>query len=165
MPSPSFQPATLSGAALSRCRRYRYALWRTWDPELPRVVFVALNPSTADAQLDDPTLRRCMGFARAWGYGGVITANLFAWRATDPKELLRADDPVGPRNDRWLRRLTRGAPLVIAAWGNHGDLLGRADIVRRRIAPLHCLQVTARGLPAHPLYQPATRIPKLYEPC
>ena len=140
---------------MSRCGRYRYALWRTWERSRPRLVFICLNPSVADADRDDPTLVRCMGFARNWGYGGVVTANLFAWRATDPRALKRATDPVGPYNDRWLRRLTRDAPRVVAAWGNGGDYLDRANTVRRRIGGLYCLRLTANDQPAHPLYLPA----------
>jgi hypothetical protein len=118
------------------------------------LVFICLNPSTADAVTDDPTLIRCMGYARDWGFGGVITANLFAWRATDPRELRLAADPIGPYNDRWLRRLTRTAPRVVAAWGNGGEYLDRANTVRRRIHGLYCLRLTSRDQPAHPLYLP-----------
>lgn len=150
----------MSGAAFSDCRRYRYALWRSWDEALPRVMFIGLNPSTADENKDDPTLRRCMGFARAWGYGSVGNGNLFAYRATDPKAMLAAPDPVGPDNDRWLRRLAEEADLVVAAWGNHGIHLGRSAAVSELLPKLHCLAVNRSGEPAHPLYQPAHRQPK-----
>jgi hypothetical protein len=154
-----FSPKRNAGAVISRCHRYRYALWRYWDRSLAPVVFICLNPSTADARRDDPTLVRCMGYARAWGYGGVVTANLFAWRATDPRELRSADDPVGPRNNHWLRRLTTGMPLVVAAWGNSGNHLDRDTYVRRKIAGLHYLRLTAKGQPAHPLYLPGSLEP------
>lgn len=164
MPSGEFNPQQDSGASFSRCGHYRYALWRTWDRTRPRLVFLCLNPSTADAVTDDPTLIRCMGYARDWGFGGVVTANLFAWRATDPRELRFAVDPIGPYNDRWLRRLTLtvpevdlprgGVPRVIAAWGNGGEYRGRANGVRQRIQGLHCLRLTSRDQPAHPLYLP-----------
>ena len=151
-------------AAFSPCRRYRYALWRSWDDGLPRVMFVGLNPSTADESTDDPTLRRCMRFARDWGYGGVCTANLFALRATDPKLMLSVDEPIGPDNDTWLQRLASEAALVIAAWGNHGAHLGRSRAVRVLLPRLHCLAVNRSGEPAHPLYQPASRRPRPLPP-
>ncbi len=146
-------------ARLSPCRRYRFALWRTWDASLPRVMFIGLNPSTADETADDPTLVRCKNFARDWGFGGVCMANLFALRASDPRQLQYADDPVGRGNDRWLRRLYGEAGLVVAAWGNGGALLDRAAAVTAFLGPLHCLQRNRSGQPAHPLYQRATAQP------
>ena len=92
----------LRSAAFSPCRRYRYCLSRVWNPKLPSVMFVGLNPSTADEQEDDPTVRRCIGFARNWNFGGLILVNLFAYRSTDPADLLRVDDPVGPGNDKHI---------------------------------------------------------------
>ena len=162
--STIFTPAKNQGASFSRCGRYRYAVWRTWDDTKPRVVFVGLNPSTADARIDDPTLVRCMGFARDWGFGGVVTGNLFAWRATDPRDLRLAPDPVGPANDRWLRRLISASPLTIAAWGNGGAWQGRADRILRRHANLQCLRLTAAGQPAHPLYLPKSLQPRPLKP-
>jgi len=139
-------------AEFSPCRRYRYALWRTWDEALPRVMFICLNPSTADEVNDDPTLRRSMGYARDWGYGGVCVANLFAWRATDPAALKAAQDPVGPDNDAWLTRLAGNDGLVVAAWGNHGAWLGRSGQVVKMLRDPHCLQRNRSGEPGHPLY-------------
>ena len=139
-------------ALLSDCQSYRYNLLRIWDAGKPRVMFIGLNPSTADQQNDDPTLVRCMGFARDWGYGGVCMANLFAWRCTDPKELFMARDPVGPNNDHWLEELAKSADLIIAAWGNQGSMLGRADRVRSRLSGLNYLKMNRSGQPAHPLY-------------
>ena len=78
------------GATFSRCGRYRYSLWRRWEEDAPYVLWICLNPSTADAEEDDPTLRRCMGFAQDWGYGASYTANLFAWRATKPQDMMKA---------------------------------------------------------------------------
>ena len=146
-------------AHLSRCRRYRYALWRTWDASLPRVMFIGLNPSTADERNDDPTLVRCMNFARDWGYGGVIMANLFAWRATDPAELKRVGEPVGRANNRWLCRLAQEAGLVVAAWGNDGTYRDRGAQVVAMLGPLQCLKQNRSGQPAHPLYQRADTRP------
>ncbi|EKF75541.1 hypothetical protein A11A3_01672 [Alcanivorax hongdengensis A-11-3] len=141
-------------ANFSRCRRYRYALWRRWGEGDDFILLVGLNPSTADHRQDDPTIRRCMGFARDWGYSGLCVANLFAWRATYPRDLLAADDPVGPHNDRWLRRLGREASLVVAAWGNHGHHLNRARRVSRWLPDMHAIRVNRSGDPAHPLYLP-----------
>ena len=118
-------------AHISKCKQYRYALWRQWDEAKPYVLFVGLNPSTADAVEDDPTLRRCMGYARDWGYGGVCMANLFAYRAAEPKVMMAAKDAVGPQNDQWLVRLADEAGLIVAAWGNDGSFQGRADSVRK----------------------------------
>jgi hypothetical protein len=122
-------------------------------------MFIGLNPSTADETADDPTLRRCMNFAREWGYGGVCMANLFAFRATDPDAMKRAEDPVGRRNDWWLLRLAGEAELVVAAWGNHGAHLGRSAHIRRLLPGLHALKLNASGEPAHPLYQRADAQP------
>ena len=104
-------------ATFSADRRYRYLLTRTWDPALPTVNFVMLNPSTADALELDPTNRRCVGFAQRWGYGSMVTTNVFAWRSTDPKGLRTPNDPVGPVNDAFLVESARSAALVVAAWG------------------------------------------------
>jgi len=141
-----------SSATFSPCRRYRYALWRTWDEARPHVLFIGLNPSTADETQDDPTIRRCMGYARDWGYGGVCVANLFAWRATLPSDLKRAEDPIGPDNDEWLERLAGEAEGVVAAWGNDGAHLGRSTAVKGMLHEPLCLKLNRSGEPAHPLY-------------
>src|SRR5262245_13227298 len=108
-----------SSAELSPCGRYRYALTRTWGDPKKVVCWVMLNPSTADADQDDPTIRRCLGFSRAWGAGGLVVVNLFALRATDPDQLRIAADPVGPDNDSHLSTAAFGR-LVVAAWGARG---------------------------------------------
>lgn len=144
-----------SDAAFSGCRKYRFALRRVWDDALPSVMFIGLNPSTADESEDDPTLTRCIRYAQSWAYGGVCMANLFAFRATDPKVMMSAPDPVGVDNDHWLLELSQNAGLVIAAWGNTGRFMGRSEHVRRLIANLHCLKLNKSGEPAHPLYQKA----------
>lgn len=98
---PLRTPARVNGGAhFSRCRRYRYALWRQWQAAGPMLMLIGLNPSTADAERNDPTIRRCIGFAHDWGFGGVWVLNLFAWRATLPADLKAAADPVGPRANR-----------------------------------------------------------------
>ena len=142
------------GATLSPDMRYRYRLWRTWDASRPRVAFVMLNPSTADARRDDPTIRRCIGYARAWGFGGLEVVNLFAFRATDARTLHKAADPVGRANDRHIRCAIRSAGLVVLAWGAHRMARDRAAKVRplfSRTRP-RCLGLTRSGAPRHPLY-------------
>lgn len=150
------------GARFSPCRRYRYALWRRWGPG-PYVLFIGLNPSTADEHADDPTIRRCLGFARAWGYQALVMANLFAWRATDPQEMKRAVAPIGPDNDAVLERLARSAERVVAAWGAQGVHLGRAAAVRQALPGLQVLRLTRTGQPGHPLYLPAGLCPQRWE--
>jgi hypothetical protein len=142
------------GAREDRTGRYRLLLWRAWAGGEGCVVFVMLNPSTADARRDDPTVRRCMGFARAWGFGRLEVVNLFALRATDPTALRRARKPIGRGNDRAIVDAVRRGDVVVAAWGVHGALGGRDAAVRALLAdrPLHCLGVTRGGHPRHPLY-------------
>jgi hypothetical protein len=142
------------GAAFSRDRRYRYRLWRRWDRSRPAIAFCMLNPSTADARRDDPTIRRCIGFARDWGYGGIEVVNIFALRATDPRALRSAHDPVGPRNDAFMLRAARRSPVVIA-WGVHGALRDRGATALRLFGPrtrVLALGRTRSGAPRHPLY-------------
>lgn len=180
-----------SGATISPCGRYRYRLWREWRlyplpaqwdmwidekgkpvvdgageqlGEPKSCVFIMLNPSTADGDEDDPTIRRCVGFAKAWGYDRLEVLNLFAHRATDPHDLLAlndADEPVGPRNLETFRTvLDRDFPvgIVICAWGVHGAHLGQDETAlgwlgsRKRFA----LGLTKDGHPRHPLYLPRT---------
>lgn len=150
-----------SGASFSRCGTYRYALWRVWDEAAPLLNVIGLNPSTADATRDDPTIRRCVAFARRWGYGGVVVTNLFAFRAIRPVTLARAPDPVGPRNDRVLSRHATRADGVLAAWGAKGSLRGRdaAVLAALRGRPLWSLGRTSTGAPRHPLYVRADALP------
>lgn len=153
----------LSDAILSPCGTYRYRLERIWEPDLPLVVWIMLNPSTANATEDDPTIRRCMGYARAWGRGGIVVVNLFAYRATDPRAMRAAADPVGPENDAHLLAAVCSKPLVVAAWGNGGTYRNRGravhELIRGAGVPLHCLTVSKTGQPCHPLYQAASLFP------
>lgn len=146
-------PEVLGAAAFDRTRRYRYSLMRAWG-DGPRAVFVMLNPNAADATRDDPTIRRCVGFARRWGYGSVEVVNLFGLRARDPRDLARAADPVGPDNDRYLRAAVRRADLVVCAWGASRIAARRAAAARDLWdgSPLRCLGRTRSGAPRHPLY-------------
>lgn len=160
-----FDNALRRSAVLSRDGRYRYALRRVWDDRGRAVLFVGLNPSTADHRVDDPTIRRCMTFARDWGFGQLLVANLFAFRTSSPARLFRAADPIGRRNDHWIRRLAADAHLTIAAWGNHGELHGRgADVLAALTAP-HCLTVNKSGHPKHPLYVQESAWPRPFAAC
>lgn len=149
------------GAVLSEDGQYRYNLWRGRDEgERGRVLFVGLNPSTADAEKDDPTIRRCVRFARDWGYGGIWMANLYAYRSTDPKALLSAADPVGPDNDHWLASLAMRAQLTVAAWGAWpGPNPHRPAHVMDLMGALHVLGLTKAQAPRHPLYMRADCTP------
>jgi hypothetical protein len=148
---------TKSSAALSACSRYRYGLTRQWD-DGPMMGFVMLNPSTADADCDDPTIRRCIGFARRDGCGGIVVVNLFPLRATDPAQLwaTRYPDRFGPESDSELQRHIRmvTGPLV-AAWGADGDRHGddAVKLMRHYLGNrMVCLGKTKNGAPRHPLY-------------
>ena len=139
-------------AALSADRAYRYLLTRRWG-DGSAMTWIMLNPSTADAAEDDPTIRRCIGFARREGCEAIQVVNLFALRAADPRDLLASPDPAGPGNDGFL--LARPlAACTIAAWGARGSLHGRSAEVRAMLAGarLLCLGVTSGGEPRHPLY-------------
>jgi hypothetical protein len=111
-----------------------------------------LNPSTADERTDDPTLRRCLAFADAWGYGALAVGNLFGYRTSQPADLRSVADPVGTDNDDWLRRLACESALVVAAWGNRGRLGGRGTAIRGRLPAWEVLGLTRQGEPRHPLY-------------
>ena len=122
--------APISGGAII-VGAYRYTLWREWTTDLPRLLFVLLNPSRANARMDDPTLRRCMGFAQGWGYGPVEAFNLYAYRATDPRTLKQVAAPVGPLNDHHIQQAAGRAEKTVVAWGRPGDLHGRDQAVQK----------------------------------
>lgn len=150
------------GATISPCGLYRYSLWRKWAPG-PMCVFIGLNPSTADATLDDPTIRRCVGFSKTWGFGGLMMLNLFAYRATDPADMKAAKDPIGPDNDEALHFAHSNTTTVVAAWGAHGTFQGRDQQVRAMLPRLQYLRLTKDGHPGHPLYLPANLRPVPWE--
>lgn len=140
-------------AELSECGEYRYRLSRIWDEAKKPLTFIMLNPSTADAEVDDPTIRRCMGFAEREHAGGVVVVNLYGYRATKPLDLFQATDPIGPGNDRALKRAAREAKSIVCAWGANAPL-NRVAYVRALLDrhQLFCLGTTALGAPRHPLY-------------
>lgn len=151
-------------AVISLCGRYRYRLTRQWANG-PTATFIMLNPSTADALTDDPTIRRCLAYARAWDCGSLTVVNLYAWRATDPRQLWTVEDPVGPDNDSHLVEAAQaagrtGAPLV-AAWGANAKTDRIAQVLSLTgMGALTALDVTTTGQPKHPLYLRADLTPK-----
>jgi len=141
-----------SSAVISDCGQYRYQLGRRWG-DGPSCVFIMLNPSTADAEKDDPTIRRCIGFAKREGCGGLIVVNLFAFRATQPEVLLSAADPIGPENDAYIAdALSKESGPIIAAWGAWGDGRRGRIVAARFPGRLQALGATKDGRPRHPLY-------------
>lgn len=153
----------MSNAALSPCGQYRYQLVRVWDWNKPLLSWILLNPSVADAETDDATVRRLIGFADDHGFGGIVVRNVFAWRATDPCALGRAVDPIGVDNSRYLQAAA-WHEVTVLGWGAHGDRYPHqiartvATIVRacqRRGTQLAVLEWTAGGQPKHPLRLPA----------
>lgn len=157
-PTAEFSPCTVHAHGCPEAcehRPYRYRLTRRWG-DGPAMLVVGLNPSTATAVLDDQTIRVCVGYARREGLDGLTMANLLAFRARAPKVMKAAADPIGPENDAWLSRLASEHPLRVAAWGVHGEHLGRATDVLERglLGNLHCLARTKDGHPGHPLYLP-----------
>lgn len=150
----------ISDATFSACRTYRYSLWRQWGEEGKHyVMFICLNPSTADEVNNDGTVERCMAFARFWGYDAMCMVNLFAYCTTDPYYLLRASEPVGQDNDKTIKRWAADAKLVVAAWGTKGTHQGRDAQVKALVPHLHCLRLTKDGHPSHPLYLPSNLKP------
>lgn len=157
----------MKGADLSECGRYRYRLWRWWDESKPMACWIMLNPSIADAETDDPTIRKCIGFTKRWDEaglheaGGIMVVNLFGYRATDPHELrkgvsrVRVSAPEEPKaNDTFLFDEAEACPLVVAAWGSHGWIADRGPHVRERLRKegiaVHHLGLTATKQPRHP---------------
>lgn len=140
-------------AELSECGEYRYRLSRIWNEAKRPLTFIMLNPSTADAEVDDPTIRRCMGFAEREQAGGVIVVNLYGYRATKPLDLFQATDPIGPGNDRALKRAAREAKSIVCAWGANAPMKRVAYVCALLDRhQLFCLGTTALGAPRHPLY-------------
>jgi hypothetical protein len=158
---------------ISADKEYRYTLWRNWSDQLfdkPKagyVNWIMLNPSTADATHDDPTIRRCIGFTKALGFSELCVTNLFAYRATAPDELRRVADPVGILNDKYLVEMALGSALKVCAWGNLGDKRAREVLALFEAEHIHnltCLGLTKNGEPKHPLYVHASTVFGLYFP-
>ena len=152
-----------SWAIYSDCETYRYALTRVWDTSGKRVLFIMLNPSRATERQNDPTIERCERRARALGFGGFRAVNIFGLRETHPRLLRRHPAPVGPDNDAIVARGCDWADTIIAAWGAHGDHLGRGAEMRELLIatprPVHHFGLTKQGHPRHPLYIAYARSP------
>jgi len=157
-----------NGAIISECKNYRYSLWRIWDNSKPKIMFLMLNPSTADETKDDATIRRCTGFSKDWGYGGFYVCNLFAFRATNPNELLKQDNPFGDRNIFETRKLVDKVDKVVCAWGNKPIikkvLKGQSEFNLLSITAdkLYYLELSKDNTPKHPLYLRKTLIPQRF---
>ena len=161
-----YAPLSRTGATLSPCGTYRYTLWRTWAQSVSRLIaYVMLNPSTADETVDDPTIRKCIGFAKQLEFDGLWVFNLFAYRCTSPSALPKdAGTAIGPDNDRWLRSIDTRFGMVVAAWGAKGGRWNRdrsALEMLRQSHDVYCLRKTKEGHPEHPLYIPYTAKPAL----
>lgn len=153
-------------------RQYRYVLWRGavkhWGEDFMDTrfcMFIGLNPSTATAEIDDPTIRRCITYAHTWGYTALCMTNIFAYRSTDPTKMKAHDAPIGHENDQWLVDCARRADVVVAAWGTHGAYRNRGAYVRKmlsEVTTLHYLRLTKEGHPQHPLYLPKTLTPQAW---
>lgn len=143
-------------AFISDCKRYRWWLLRKWAGG-DQVNFVMLNPSTADAFEDDATVRRCVGFAKRWGYGSLIVTNLYGFRATNPTTLRLIDDPVGDHNDRNIDNCATNANMVVCAWGNHAGMTRAkavVELVKKANNNVVAFGITQKGQPLHPLRLP-----------
>lgn len=149
------------GAKFSECRKYRYALWRLWDFNKPKIMFIGLNPSSANENEDDPTIRRVVRFAKDWGYGGIYMCNLFAIVSPDPKILLSCADPVGD-NDNWLMKFEELCKDKLFGWGNFPEAERRARIVAPWFPDALCLGKNKNGTPKHPLYIAANTKPIVF---
>ena len=160
-----FQTASNS-AIISDCGLYRYALERDLLVGAGCVLFVMLNPSTADGLLDDNTIRRCRGFAMRWGIRHLLVANLYAYRATQPLRLMRVADPIGPEWETHTTALAERAQLRVAAWGTFPPPQRQKDVYEflRKYGPIWCLGVTHNGSPCHPLYMEADAQLRPWEP-
>ena len=143
------------GATFSKCGTYRYELWRIWNDQLPKVLFIMLNPSTADANTDDPTIKRCIDFAYHWGFGGLYVGNLFAYRSTHPKDLLLTADAIGIKNDIYLKKMSQKSDIAVCAWGNAKlirKIMSNKLVLKNINCPLYYIDLSKDGTPKHPLY-------------
>lgn len=156
-------------ANLSICNTYRYLLSRIWDESKGKVMFMMLNPSKADDKVDDPTIRRCIAFAKEWGFGGLYVCNLFAYRATNPNDLLNIQNPIGDENSVFIKKYTDEVDIIVCAWGNKPivkSILKEQPLIEFLTfakEKLHYLELTKDGTtPRHPLYIKADLIPIKY---
>ncbi|MEQ4693687.1 MULTISPECIES: DUF1643 domain-containing protein [Providencia] len=153
----------IKSAYISKDELYRYDLWRIWDNTKPSIMFIGLNPSYADHEINDNTITRCINFSRMWGYGGLCMCNLFAYRATKPTEMFKALDPIGSDNDAILLSHAEKVDKIVASWGNHGRFKGRSAEIKSLLSnKLYYLELNKTGEPKHPLYiHSETKLKKL----
>lgn len=161
-------PSLNYGAELSECNQYRYKLWRIWDESKPKVLFIMLNPSTADAIINDATIRRCIKFTKDWGYGGFYVGNLYPYRSKEPADLLKCENPLGENNNNYLKEMALSAEIIICAWGN-APTVNKLNKIYPHYKPLENLEkplcylgLSNDGTPKHPLYLLKTLKPIKY---
>lgn len=157
-----------SGAVISSCEKYRYKLWRIWDRSLPSVLFIMLNPSTADDVENDRTITRCINFAKSWGFGSLYVGNLFAFRSKKPKDLYTISDPIGPENLNHLSEMVKATDMIILAYGN-GNVVKKLSSDKSMLHLLQlsffnqefwCIDKSKDNIPCHPLYLKKTLVPE-----
>ena len=148
-----------SNAIFSEDRKHRYVLIRKWNLNKPSLMIISLNPSTADEEINDPTIRRCIGFAKQWGFGKLFVTNLFSFRATFPKDLFNCENPIGDKNDYWIKKLSKEVDKVILAYGNQGKFKNRHKEILKMINNPYCIKKSKTGMPMHPLYLRYTKNP------
>ena len=144
-----------NGAIFSDDRKYRFVLWRKWDKTKPMIMFIGLNPSTANENHDDPTIRRVVGFARKWGYGGVYMLNLFTYVSAYPAELTKCEDPL-LMADHYLEVFCHKAELIVFAWGNFPEAVERSRRMQFLFPSARCFGKNKNVSPKHPLYLPGS---------
>lgn len=142
----------LRKAIISEDTNYRYELSRVFDETKPMIVFIGLNPSTADANIDDPTIKKCLNYAKNWWYGWFYMWNLFAYRATEPKNMMKVFDPIWKENDIYLKSIFEKGEKIICCWWEYGTFQNRAQEVLKNIPTPYYLKLNKSGQPGHPLY-------------
>lgn len=161
-----FEETDSRGATFSPCRKYRYTLWRSWEPDWQGncVVYIALNPSTADENVNDPTVTRCINRAVQMDFGGMYMLNIFSYRATDPIDMKAKAEPVGEENDRRIVEICKNAKMIVCCWGNHGKHMKRSAKVRELLEQfkdkVYAIEVNSGGEPKHPLYCGYEKLPE-----
>ena len=147
----------------SKSKLYRYSLRRTWAlGSRKQVLFIGLNPSSADSESDDPTIRRCVQFASSWGFNSLEVVNLFAFRATNPKDLFAEPRPEGIYNDSWIKKADQRSSLSVACWGSAGIYRNRSEIIMDLVDNLFCINTNKDNTPSHPLYLNSKLTPRPY---
>lgn len=152
-------------AIIDSTGKYRYSLSRTWDTNLEKIIFILLNPSTADAYVDDNTVKKCIKFAETWKFGSLEIVNLFAYRATDPRVLITVDEPIGKENDRYILESVKNANKIVVGWGNKCCFSSRDIDVLNLLSnyKLYCLDINKTGKPKHPLYVAENKELKIFK--